>query len=103
MEYRFRLKEGKKTIPVITFENPDFALAGEFLLAERSFLTEILQALQEENGAFSGNAFSLEKRDNAAVISNDVTGVALTMDAQELTKLTEDYRAEVRRCRKRKP
>ena len=36
MEYTFRIKEGRKTIPVVEFADSQYALAGEFLLAAES-------------------------------------------------------------------
>ena len=33
MEYTFRIKEGRKTIPIAVFADNRYALAGEFLLS----------------------------------------------------------------------
>ena len=41
MEYTFKLKEGRKTVPVAVFADSAYEPAGEFLLAERSFLKQI--------------------------------------------------------------
>ena len=48
MEYTFRIKEGRKTIPITVFTDSRYALAGEFLLAERSILKEINALLKAE-------------------------------------------------------
>lgn len=102
MEYTFKLKEGRKTIPVVEFADDSYALAGEFLLAERSILKEIISVLNSgEDGSISGNAFTLSIEGDNAVITNDITDKTLTVPADELRELAEDYRAEVKRLRKR--
>lgn len=103
MEYVFTLKAGRKTIPVVEFTDDSYALAGEFLLAERSFLKEITALLQSgEDGKLSGNAFTLTVEGDSAVITNQLTDKTLTVRADELRTLSQDYRDEVRRLRKRK-
>ena len=102
MEYVFKLKAGRKTIPVIEFADSTYALAGEFLLAERSILKEIAALLKsKESGTLSGSAFTLTVEGENAVITNDITDKTLSVPTEELRQLTEDYRAEVRRLRKR--
>jgi len=102
MEYTFKLKAGRKTIPVVEFSDSSYSLAGEFLLAERSILREIAAMLNSgEDGSLSGNAFTLSVDGDTAVITNDITDKSLTVPAEELRVLTEGYRAEVKRLRKR--
>lgn len=102
MEYKFVLKAGRKTIPVVVFTDEAYALAGEFLLSERSILKEIAAFLSSgEDGTLSGNAFTLNVKGDNAVIENDITGMTLTVRTGELRALTEDYRAELRRLRKK--
>lgn len=103
MEYTFRIKEGRKTIPVVEFADSQYALAGEFLLAERSILKEINALLQNDSdGGLSGNCFTLRLSGTEAEITNDVTGSSLTVNREELKDLAGDYGDEVRRLRKRK-
>ena len=102
MEYAFKLKTGRKTIPVVEFTDDSYALAGEFLLAERSILKEIVAFLQSgEDGSVSGNAFTLSTEGENAVITNDITDATLTVKTDELRALSEDYLAEIRRLRNR--
>ena len=102
MEYTFKLKAGRKTIPVVEFSDDSYALAGEFLLAERSILKEIASMLDSsEDGSLSGNAFTLSVEGDTAVITNDITDKTLTVPTDELRALAHDYRAEIKRLRKR--
>ena len=102
MEYTFKLKAGRKTVPVVEFADGSYALAGEFLLAERSILREITAFLNSgEDGSISGNAFTLSIEGDTAVITNDITDKSLSVPTDELRELTEAYRAEVKRLRKR--
>ena len=102
MEYTFRIKEGRKTIPITVFTDRRYALAGEFLLAERSILKEINALLQNEgDGELSGNIFSLRLSGSDAEITNEITGSELTVTRDELKALAADYSAEVKRLRKR--
>lgn len=103
MNYSFRLKEGRKTIPLVVFEDSRYALAGEFLLAERSFLKAITALLQSgESGELSGNVFTLTVSGDESTVYNEETDSTLTLPTEELSQLTADYYEEVRRLRKRK-
>ena len=82
MEYTFKIREGRKTIPVAVFAESRYALAGEFLLAERSILKEITAALESDG--------------------DEITGSSLTVNKQELKDLAQDYSDEVKRLRKRR-
>ena len=89
MEYTFKIREGRKTIPVAVFAESRYALAGEFLLAERSILKEITAALESDG-------------DGELSITNEITGSSLTVNKQELKDLAQDYSDEVKRLRKRR-
>lgn len=103
MEYTFKLKEGRKTVPVAVFADSAYEPAGEFLLAERSFLKQINALLQsDEDGELSGNVFTLTLNGDDAEIYNEVTESQLTVSRGELKALARDYSAEVKRLRKRK-
>ena len=103
MEYTFKIKEGKNTIPIAVFADSQYALAGEFLLAERSILKEITALLHADgDGELSGNIFTLKTCGDIADITNEITGSSLTLDKQELKDLAQDYSAEVKRLRKRR-
>ena len=103
MEYTFKIREGRKTIPVAVFAESRYALAGEFLLAERSILKEITAALESDgDGELSGNIFTLKTSGENADITNDITGSSLTVNKQELKDLAQDYSDEVKRLRKRR-
>lgn len=100
INYRFALKKGRKTIPVAVFENDAYALAGEFLLAERGLLSRFSELLHgEEDGALSGNVFTLTKRGDACILLNNMTEHTLEMPTGDLRKLTDSYRNEVKRLR----
>ena len=102
MEYTFRIKEGRKTIPITVFTDSRYALAGEFLLAERSILKEINALIQAEgDGELSGNIFTLRLNGSDAEITNEITGSELTVTRDELKALAADYSNEVKRLRKR--
>ena len=84
MEYTFRIKEGRKTIPIAVFADNRYALAGEFLLAERSILKEINALLKAEgDGELSGNIFTLKLNGRDAEITNEITGSELTVTRDE--------------------
>ena len=100
INYRFALKKGRKTIPVAVFENDAYALAGEFLLAERGLLSRFSELLHgEEDGALSGNVFTLTKQGSLCILSNDMTECTLEMQTDDLRELTDSYRNEVKRLR----
>ena len=102
MEYTFKLKAGRKTIPIVEFADNAYDQAGEFLLSERSILREITAMLNSgEDGSISGNAFTLSVEGDTAVITNDITDKTLTVPKDELRELAESYLAEVKRLRKR--
>ena len=95
MEYTFKLKEGRKTVPVAVFADSAYEPAGEFLLAE---------TFSEASGIseLSGNVFTLTLNGDDAEIYNEVTESQLTVSRGELKALARDYSAEVKRLRKRK-
>ena len=100
INYRFALKKGRKTIPVAVFENDAYALAGEFLLAERGLLPRCSELLHgEADGALSGNVFTLTKQGSLCILSNDMTECTLEMQTDDLRELTDSYRKEVKRLR----
>ena len=102
MNYEIKITEHKRPLPYVVFEDEKYDLLGEFLLAERSILKEIAALLEsKESGTLSGNAFTLTVEGKDAVITNDITDKTLSVPTEELRQLTEDYRAEVRRLRKR--
>ncbi|MER2080204.1 MAG: hypothetical protein ABS876_01620 [Ruminococcus sp.] len=102
LNYTFALRQGRKTIPVVVFEDAAYHLAGEFLLAERGILSQIAAVLDADgDDSISGSAFTLEKRGALCVITNDMTEKSLELPTDDLRALTSDYRAEVKRLRKR--
>ena len=100
IDYRFALKKGRKTIPVVLFEDDAYALAGEYLLAERGLLSRFSELLHgEADGALSGNVFTLTKQGSLCILSNDMTECTLEMQTDDLRERTDSYRNEVKRLR----
>ena len=72
----------------------------EFLLAERGLLSRFSELLHgEEDGALSGNVFTLTKQGDACILLNDMTEHTLEMPTADLRELTDSYRKEVKRLR----
>ncbi len=107
MNYTIKNTGGKNPVPVVAMEQEEYALAGEFLLAEaRSFGKQIIAAMNEtsltpkKSGSFSGNAFSLEIYPETTKIINDITGQECTVPTGDFRRLTAEY---VAACKDSKP
>lgn len=91
MKYEIKITEQKHPIPYVVFEDEQYGLLGEFLLAERSFRREILSVTNDvdlgisESGSFTGNAFTLEINKDTCRITND-------SDNRELEAATADFK-----------
>ncbi len=92
MKYEIKITEHKRPVPYVVFEDEQYRLLGEFLLAERSFRREILSVTNDvdlgmsASESFTGNAFSLE-------IDKDTCKITSDSDDRELTVATKDFKA----------
>ena len=92
MNYEIKITEHKHPVPYVVFEDEQYSLLGEFLLAERSFRRELLSAANDvdlgmsESERFTGNAFSLE-------INKDVCKIINDADNRQLEIATRDFKA----------
>ena len=97
MNYEIRITEHKHPVPYVVFEDEDFNLLGEFLLAERSFRREILSAANDvdlgmsESERFTGNAFTLEINKDTCKIINDSDERELEVGTGEFKAVLLDY------------
>lgn len=101
MKYKVRTVRGKHPLVEVVFEDEQYALAGELLLAERSFLKEMIVALDKvlhSGGAaadtFSGNAFSLGITCETTKITNDITSEEAELPTADLLKMTKAYKKQ---------
>ena len=96
LEYRIE-RQGRHSVPVVTFADPRYALAGEFLLAEaRNFGEEILTVLCEslkehKQCGFAGNAFRLEIAAEQTMIVNDITEKECVIDTKDFLDAAKEY------------
>ena len=98
IEYKITATHGKHPIAEVRFKEEKYNPAGEMLLAERSFLTELLQALEsvldgkEENAEFSGNAFTAYITKETTKVANDINGEETELPTADFKKLTKTYK-----------
>ena len=96
LKYKVR-REGRQAVPVFAFEDREYALLGEFLLAEaRNFGAELLSFLSDCEKAsvpaeFAGNAFRVEAAGGGAKVINDITDRECSLPLPELKVLVEKY------------
>ena len=98
MKYKIRTVNSRRKFPEVVFEDEKYSLIGEMLLAERAFLTQLLDALDSAskdpdagNAAFAGNAFSLFIAGDHTKITNDITGTETEAPTADLKKLVRTY------------
>lgn len=100
MKYTFITTQGKRPLIEVMFAEEKYKLIGEMLLAERSFLPQLLEALdrvlkkREANGQFAGNAFSLFITGETTKITNDINGEETEAPTKELCKLIKRYQKQ---------
>ena len=100
MKYTFKTTRGKRQLLEVVFADEKYMLIGEMLLAERSFLPQMTEALDsvlkqgEGNGQFAGNAFSLFITKETTKITNDINGEETEASTKELCKLTKRYQKQ---------
>lgn len=98
IKYKIRTVNSRRKFPEVVFEDEKYALIGEMLLAERSFLPQLLEALDSVlksddtgNASFAGNAFSLFIAGDYTKITNDITGTETEAPTADLKKLVRTY------------
>ncbi len=108
MKYKIEITEEEHSVPVVTFENEEYGLAGTFLLAEaRTFGREILEALEavtsgrEKTGTFAGNVFSLEITPKTTTVCDDISGEECEIATADLQKIAGEYVTAYRNMKKR--
>lgn len=101
MKYKVKTVRGKHPLVKVVFEEGKYALAGELLLAERPFLRELIQQLDNvlhradmPNGTFAGNAFSVYSTPETTKITNDINGEEIEVPTVDLWKLTKAYQKQ---------
>ena len=107
LKYKIEIEGKRRPLPVVTFEDERYTLAGTFLLAEaRSFGKEIMAELDKvcvegkSSAEFSGNAFSLEIGPETTKVVDDIMGDECELPTKEMRKLVEEYRKANKSCRK---
>lgn len=97
MQYTIQLTSKEPIVPVAVFENEQYALLGEFLLAERGLHKHFLAKLNEltlspeATVEESGNAFTMTANAETAVFTNDITQQFVTADTAGCKQLLLDY------------
>ncbi len=101
MKYKVRTIRGKHPAVEVQFEDAQYALAGEMLLAERAFLGEMLKTIDsvlehETPGAesFSGNAFNMFVTAETTKITNEINGEETEAPTGDLKKLIKVYQKQ---------
>ena len=106
MKYKVRTIRGRHPLVEVVFEEEQYALAGELLLAERPFLGDIIKALESVllTGAaaetFSGNAFTVYIGSEASRIANDINGGETEVPTKALLKMTKAYKKQYDRIKR---
>lgn len=101
MKYKVRTTRGKRPMVEVLFEDEQFTLVGEMLLAERSFLSEMLKAVEgvldnaeTDAESFSGNAFTMFVTNETTKITNDINGEETEAPTKDLKKLIKVYQKQ---------
>lgn len=100
MKYKMKVTQGKHPVTEVIFEEEKYQLVGEMLLAERSFLPQMLDALEnilkkgEASESFAGNAFSMFITSETTKIANDINGEETEAPTKELNKLIKRYQKQ---------
>ena len=100
MKYTFKTTRGKRQLLEVVFADEKYMLIGEMLLAERSFLPQMLEALEnilkkgEASESFAGNAFSMFITSETTKIANDINGEETEAPTKELNKLIKRYQKQ---------
>ena len=102
IEYKINVIKGRRLLPSAEFEDEKYALLGEFLLAERSFLRKAAEFLKTSSKRISFNVFSLEKSDGSIIINNDVSGKSLTVGREDFAEVLNAYREKARELKSKK-
>ena len=106
MKYKVKTVRGKRPFVEVVFEEERYALAGELLLAERSFLDGIIQTLgsvkdgTEAAATFSGNAFTLSVTPETTKITNDINSREAEAPTGELLWLAVKYKRQYDKIRR---
>ena len=106
MKYKVRTIRGRHPLVEVVFEEEQYALAGELLLAERPFLGDIIKALESVllTGAaaetFSGNAFTLSVTPETTKITNDINSREAEAPTGELLRLAVKYKRQYDKIRR---
>ncbi len=101
MKYKVKTVRGKHPRVEVVFEDETYALAGELMLAERPFLSELIKQLDRvlhntdaPTGNFSGNAFSVYITPETCKITNDINGEEIQAPTKDVWKLTKAYQKQ---------
>ena len=100
MKCKVKTIRGKHPKVEVVFEKEKHALAGELLLAERPFLSDIIQTLadvsggREAAGNFSGNAFTISVTPENTKITNDINSEEIEVPTKDLLKLAKAYQKQ---------
>ena len=95
---RYKVRRDKRSqAPIFDFEDKEYALLGEFLLAEgRTFGGEMLSFLekcreQTQPAEFAGNVFRIEVQEDKARVINDLTDKECRVPLADLANVVRDY------------
>lgn len=97
MKYEIKITEHKHPVPYVVFEDEQYDLLGEFLLAERSFRREILSLTNNvdlgmsDAEHFTGNAFSLDLSRESCKITCDSDDRKLEVSVRDFKSVLLDY------------
>ncbi len=101
MKYKVRTIRGRHQYVQVDFEDEKYNLVGEMLMAEKSFLQQIIKMLESVTGSddldsnsFSGNAFSIYAAKETTKITNDINGEEAEAPTKELKKLAKVYQKQ---------
>ena len=98
IEYKITTTHGKHPVAEVIFKDEKYDPAGEMLLAERSFLPELIEALEsvlsgeEKTAEFSGNAFSAYITKETTKLTNDINGDETELPTADFKKLAKIYK-----------
>lgn len=106
MEYTINVIERHgHRIPELQFADPRYALAGEMLLTERSFLEQISMTLTDaylggKRCEKSFNTFTIDASPNETLIRDDFTYRKVTVETKPFMQAVRAYMEKVRQLRR---
>ena len=94
---KYRVVKKNHSVSIFEFDDKQYALLGEFLLAEcRNFGPEIVSFLAQcvstgQQAELAGNVFRIEASEGQAKIVNDITNKECSLPITELKTIIKEY------------